>query len=224
VTKKGADAWALVPVKRFAFAKTRLADRLGPVDRIALARAMLCDVLQEIAHTSGIAGSLVVTGDSEAAAIARGFGAQIVDDPAENGTNDAVLLGLRESDAAGAARVVVVPSDLPFVTSLELRAVLSALNRAPVVIVPAARDGGTNILALSPPRVLAPAFGPDSFARHSANAISKGMRPAVLRLQGAAHDIDVPSDLDYVADLSAGFHTRDCLAGLQTALSRAGRS
>lgn len=205
------EPWALVPVKRFDLAKSRLAERLGPAERIDLARAMLEDVVEQIAQTERFAGVLVVTGDAEAAAIAHDFSAQVLTDLTENGTNEAVLQGLRNLDDAGKTKVVIVPSDIPFVTASELHDVLLALERVPIVIAPAARDGGTNILALSPPHVMTPAFGPDSFARHIACAASIGLQPAILKLEGAAHDIDVAADLVVDGRLQAGARTRLCL-------------
>jgi len=204
--------WALVPVKRFSRAKTRLAGVLGHAERTALASAMLADVLEALAKTEGLAGVLVVTGDAEAAAIAGGFGGKILADPVENGTNAAVLSGLRALGAWNASGAVVVPGDLPFVTPAELNRVLAALDRAPVVLVPAARDGGTNVLALSPSDIITPAFGRDSFARHLAAATAARIEPVVLTLDGAGHDIDVAADLVLDAGYSGGRRTRACLS------------
>ena len=72
---------------------------------------------------------------------------------------------------------------------------LAALEQTPVVLTPALRDGGTNILGLSPADLIAPAFGPDSFARHC--ALARDLHPAVIPLEGAGRDIDVPADLAF---------------------------
>ncbi len=189
----------------------RLASLLDQVGRAALAKAMLGDVLEQLARTAGLAGTIAVTGDVEAATIAEAFGAMVVADPIESGTNDAVLRGVRALDVLGGSGLVVVPGDLPFLTADELCAVLTALAGAPVVIVPAARDGGTNILALSPTAVMAPAFGCDSFARHLAAAAANGVRPVTLVLDGAGHDIDVVADLAFDRRLHGGARTRACI-------------
>jgi 2-phospho-L-lactate guanylyltransferase len=217
------EIWAVVPVKSFDRAKTRLAGILGPDERRELAMAMLADVLDALAATEGLAGILVVTGDGEAAAMAWRFGAKVLADPVESGTNPAVLWGLRELDRLGTSGAVVVPGDLPFVTPAELRTVLAALKRSPAVIVPAARDGGTNILALSPPSTMTPSYGPDSFARHLATATAAGLDPAVLILDGAGHDIDVAADLVVDAGGRAGQRTRACLGRLH-AVARSHRA
>ena len=203
--------WALVPIKRLDRSKSRLSGVLDPAERKALARAMLCDVLAALGRVKALAGILVVTGDADATSIATSFGATVLADPAENGLNDAVLHGMRHLDAEHRAGVIVVPADIPFVAPAELAAVLAALRSSPVVVVPATRDGGTNMLAISPPALLSPVFGPDSFARHVAEARALGIEPQVLSLSGAGHDIDVAADLDFHDCKGPAKRTRACL-------------
>lgn len=189
------DLWALIPVKRFALAKRRLAPHLSPPERAALAKAMLRHVLGVLAGCRGLAGILIVTSDPEAMALARAFGAQVLPDALESGTNAAVRAGMAALDRAGKGGVIVVPGDVPGITRAEMHAVVDALASAPVVLVPATRDGGTNLLAACPPALMAPSFGPSSFARHLESAQAAGREPRVLHLPGLGHDIDVSEDL-----------------------------
>ncbi|HWK66728.1 MAG TPA: 2-phospho-L-lactate guanylyltransferase [Rhizobiaceae bacterium] len=186
---------ALVPVKHLRRAKSRLAALLTDTQRVALAEAMLLDVLEVLSRTSGLAGIAVVTGDTAVADIARRHGATVIDDPAEDGTNQAVEIGLRKLAGEGWAGALIVPGDVPFLSTREVETALIKLDHAAVVIVPANRDGGTNLLALAPCAAIEPAFGPDSFNRHVAAAMAAGMNPLVLSFEGAGHDIDVPGDL-----------------------------
>ena len=203
--------WALVPVKRLDRAKSRLSDILDPGERKALARAMLCDVLGTLSRVDGLSGILVVTGDAEVASIAASFGATVISDPIEDGINGAVRHGMHWLDAEHESGAVVVPGDVPFVTVAELNSVLTALRSSPVVIAPALRDGGTNVLAVAPPLLLRPAFGPDSFARHVAAARALGIEPTTLLLEGAGHDIDVAADLAFYDGESPAKRTRACI-------------
>jgi 2-phospho-L-lactate/phosphoenolpyruvate guanylyltransferase len=212
--------WAVVPVKRFDQAKQRLSGVLDSAGRAALAAAMLGDVLEQLSGTAGLTGVLVVTSDTEATAIAGSFGAAVLMDPTDSGVNDAVARGVSKLGPLGATAAIIAPSDIPFVTSAELGVVLAALERTAVVLAPATRDGGTNILGLSPPDVIAPAFGPDSFARHS--AVAHDLRPAVILLEGAGRDIDAPADLalgPVSANSGSGARTIACLRGLGHAAS-----
>lgn len=206
--------WALVPMKRLAHAKLRLAPQLADDERRRLAVAMLRDVLDVLSAVKGLARTAVVTGDPEIAALARRHGARIIDDPQESGTNDAVRLGLKVLAAGGCTGALVVPGDIPFVSVGEIEAALSALSRRPVVLVPASRDGGTNLLGLVPASAIEPGFGADSFARHLAAARAAGVEPEVLALRGAGHDIDLPSDLWAEEGGGPALRTRSLIARL----------
>jgi 2-phospho-L-lactate guanylyltransferase len=202
--------WALVPIKQLERAKSRLAALLDPHERKTLARAMLCDVLGTLTRVEGLDGILVVTSDPDAASLAAGFGATVIPDPVESGLNAAVQCGLRWLDAEHLTGAVIVPGDIPLVTIAELDAVLQALRSSPVVVAPALRDGGTNILAMKP-LLLSPAFGPDSCARHLAAARALGVEPKKLVLEGAGRDIDVAADLSFFDGDDAATRTRACL-------------
>jgi hypothetical protein len=66
---------AIVPAKRFAAAKQRLAPALEPSWRRRLAAAMLADVLASLRLTAGIEETLLVSRDPDAADLADEHGA-----------------------------------------------------------------------------------------------------------------------------------------------------
>lgn len=205
MTSKETVVWAIVPVKGFRHAKSRLVPCLGRARTSKLARAMLMDVLEVLSQSTCFAGILVVTGDEDAVEIARRYGATVLIEPDEAGTNAAVGMGIAHAVEIGVQACVVVPSDIPFLRSAELIAIIEGLADAEVVIIPAQRDGGTNVLGLRPPDIIHTAFGQDSFVRHLALIDEAGAAVKVLRLSGAGHDIDMPVDLD---DISChGRHT-----------------
>ena len=87
--------WAVVPVKRFSTAKSRLATVLDTIERAELARLMFQDVLDALALCKEfLAGVIVVTSDESAAALARSRGAIVLSDAADNGINAAVRLAI----------------------------------------------------------------------------------------------------------------------------------
>jgi 2-phospho-L-lactate/phosphoenolpyruvate guanylyltransferase len=207
--------WAVVPVKRFERAKSRLAAALSPRERRELARAMLGDVLDALAGVRGLQGVLVVTREPEARDMAAALGFESLTDESEAGVNAAVSLGL---DRLALRRVaaLIAPGDIPCLSAAEVGLILDALGTAQVVVAPAARDGGTNALALARADLLTPCFGPDSARRHVALARTLGHAPTVLQLPGAGRDIDVPADLEALAPRGAP-RTRACLAGIDSA-------
>ena len=192
----GAKIWTLVPVKRFDQAKQRLSDVLDAQERAALARTMLYDVLRALADVPELAGIAVITNDEAAAQMAQGFGARVLDDPAPGGTNAAVASGVTKLREVGADAVLVVPADIPLVQPSDLRACLLARRYAPVVLAPASRDGGTNMLLQDCAADFTPAFGPDSFARHLAMARTARLPVGLVLRARIGLDIDRPVDLE----------------------------
>ena len=187
--------WAVVPVKDFVAAKMRLADILSDENRSELARAMLRDVLTAVADCPAVAGTIVVTGDDTAAAMAAGFGATVVEDASDAGYNSAVRAGIscvRERTA----NVLVLPADIPLVRGEDIARLASLHPTGPAVTVArAAADGGTNALLMSPPDAIAVQFGTNSEARHVAAACKAGAAVRSLIVPRMAYDIDRPEDV-----------------------------
>ncbi len=197
--------WALVPVKTFARAKTRLAPVLDAEQRQELARVMLHDVLATLQQVDELAGVLVVSEDHQAKEIASRYGARTLNDPFETGPNAAIRLALPALRDFGADAMLVVPADLPQIEARELRPIVLALHERRVALAPAQRDGGTNLLGCSPPRAVEPCFGPESFAKHVAAAKRAGIEPLVVEAACFSQDLDRPED---VLSFHVRFETR----------------
>ncbi|TDH35170.1 2-phospho-L-lactate guanylyltransferase [Pseudohoeflea suaedae] len=206
--------WAIVPVKRLEHAKSRLALVLDAQERRQLVRAMLSDVLDTLLRVSQLDGIVVVTSDGEVSRLARQAGAHLVPDIREAGTNEAVRQGLAWLGSQQNGCRLIMPADIPFLTPGEVANVISSLRSHDVALVPALRDGGTNILGLRCPARIEAAFGEESFARHLAAARAAAITPAILDLDGAGHDIDVPTDLFHSSGGEGGARTRAVLSQL----------
>jgi len=218
---------AVLPIKTFARAKDRLARAVGVPDRRALAEAMAADVLDALAAVRGLEKVIAVTAEPEAARAARATGAEVVHDGDEAGQSAAALLGIEAALAAGAERALLVPGDCPALDSGEVETLLTRSVRAGVVIVPDRHGAGTNALLLSPPNVIEPSFGPDSFARHAARAHAAGTIVRVADVRTLGLDVDTPDDLhalrDALAESPGGApRTREVLARLLPAAATAG--
>src|SRR3954451_22810823 len=179
---------AILPVKTFGRAKQRLGDAFH--DRPALAAAMVADVLDTLTSIEALDHVIVVTAEREAAEMARTAGARVVHDPVEAGQSAAAKVGIAE---AGADRVLLVPGDCPSLDGDELRTLLA--HTEPVVIVPDRHGHGTNALLLTPPDVMAPAFGEASFARHAALARAAGCEPRGVTIPSLGLDVDTREEL-----------------------------
>ena len=185
--------WAVVPIKGFAAPKRRLAAVLSPAERGRLAAHMMQDVL---AALTGLDGVMVISGDAGVLEMAHDLGARTETDRRPQGYSTAVRQAAETLAAEGVGAMMHVPGDIPLINTDEVTGVVAAHRGARAVTVVPSRDrDGTNCLALSPPDLLRPAFGADSFERHCALARQAGVEPTVLSLPGFALDIDTPDDL-----------------------------
>jgi len=111
--------------------------------------------------------------------------------------------------------MIVVPSDLPLLSTSLIEEVSDHVSRpAAVALVPATRDGGTNLLACRPVDAISPRFGPNSFQRHYAAARDAGIMPIVLASEDAGLDIDRSEDLAAFLSRPSATRSRAFLAHL----------
>jgi 2-phospho-L-lactate/phosphoenolpyruvate guanylyltransferase len=203
----GASLWAIVPVKPFHLAKTRLAPLLAPRERAGLARVMLEDVLAAVAASGGVLnGAIVATADADAAGIARRFGVDVLVESAPGGVNAAVTAVRQCLGGTIGQGMIVIPSDLPQLSrdAVERAGALLAAPRS--VALARAGDGGTNLLGCTPACLILPRFGPGSFDAHRHAAKAAGVTPGILEHAGLENDLDRPDDL--ARFLSTGTPTR----------------
>ena len=199
---------AILPVKRFSAAKSRLgASGVAESLRQRLARAMVADVLLALAGSDEIERTIVVTREPDLAAVVAEHGALIVEDRDDEGQSAAVALGVSRALDDGFARVLCIPGDCPALDPSELDELLAAADAranarvdAEVVIVPDRHGTGTNGLLLTPPDAIAPAFGPGSFERHRELALAAGARLQIERPASLLLDIDTGDDLAALRD------------------------
>jgi 2-phospho-L-lactate guanylyltransferase len=206
--------WAVIVARVGPRAKSRLAAALEADQRRLLALAMLADVLDIC--TSGkapLSGVVAVVDEPVARDLAERGGAVVATDGGGD-MNAAVSLGLRAAVARHAQTAIVLPSDIPLLSTLDLRALLERAADAPrSVVIGASRDGqGTNALLLRPPEVIQPAFGPPSVERHMRLGHAASAVTHVVRNLGLALDVDTPQDLTTLADLPVGPHTAEALS------------
>ncbi|MDO8390765.1 MAG: 2-phospho-L-lactate guanylyltransferase [Actinomycetota bacterium] len=179
------DRVVLVPVKRFADAKARLAAVLAPADRERLARW----TAERVVAAAGELPVFVACDDEGVAEWATTHGASVLWHPGV-GLNAAVANSVAELRVRGAGHVVVAHGDLP-----RARSLAGTIIPRTITLVPDARDDGTNVIAVPTDVPFEFAYGAGSFHRHLAAAVAAGMPVAVRRDPLLAIDIDTPSDL-----------------------------
>jgi 2-phospho-L-lactate guanylyltransferase len=192
---------AIVPLNSRAQAKTRLARVLDSAGRAALSRWLAQGVLDTL-HQAHIADIGVVSPDNEVLCWAAQSGARPLRQVG-SGLNEALDLGRVWALQRPADALMIVLGDLPLLTADDVLSLATyaegKLDAHSVTIAPDRAGQGTNILLLRPPTALAFAFGEDSLAQHIALAHAVGIEPHIVRLPGAAFDVDTSADLDELA-------------------------
>jgi len=203
-----------VPVKDLVNAKQRLVGALSPAERMALARAMLHDVLRALA-AAPVDARWVVTRDPEVAAIARDFGADVLREELNRGHTAAVAAAQREATRIGARLFATIPGDTPCVTAEEIGTLTTrAAGEAAAVAFAPSRSGlGTNGVALHPPGAMPLTFGEPSFDNHLRVARERGLSIHVLALPGLGLDVDGPADLARLLEQGPRTESGRLLAG-----------
>lgn len=173
-------------------AKSRCAHALPSHGGHALTMAMLADMLSVAAQVPAIGQIATVTPTEEIARLAESHGALAIREDAAAGPNAAFALGCAQ---AAPGPVLLMPGDLPEITTADFAALIAAHGRdGAVVLAPSASDAGTSAVMFDSTAPIAPAFGEDSFRRHHAAAIASGRRVAIVRAPTLAHDLDRKAD------------------------------
>jgi len=204
--------WAIVPVKPFTLAKSRLSGSLTPQQRSELSRNLLLHTLDVLARVPLIRRTLVVSRDSAALALARRANANTVTETntSDLNLNQALRRATEAALALGVQAVLILPADLPRLTPTDVNLLLDALTSTPAerthrgerthhnervaVIAPDRHERGTNALLVRPPDLIRFAFGPDSFREHVRRAQAADAQVRLVRAPNLALDLDTPED------------------------------
>lgn len=206
-------AWtAVIPVKPWALSKARLS--VSDDLRSELARAFSLDVLRCVADTSEIGKIVVVTTEAGLQARARTLGAVILHDRpllSNDPLNDAVRLGRSWALInAPAEPIVVIPGDMPSLTTGALSHALDAMSGFETAFVPDGEGSGTTLLSAATPRLLTPLYGANSSRRHFAS----GCHPIANADPRVRRDVDTIFDYSRARDLGIGKETSRITGGV----------
>lgn len=172
------EVHAIVPVKTLTLAKTRLAPVLDPTERARFSVAMLVDVLEALRKVKKLHSVTVVSADRSVRKIAWLHGATLLWEGKSRGLNTAVRLAIRDSKFKGASAALIMPADIPLVTSREILNFLDHAAGYAVALNPSKDGTGTNALLMHPPGIIRPVFGRNSFQKHLALANRQGLPPS----------------------------------------------
>jgi 2-phospho-L-lactate guanylyltransferase len=198
----------IVPVKKFAEAKTRLAGVLSAADREKVAQLLAETVLRQLARVRRVRRVIVASSEPSLVGIASEFNFDVLqDDPASPGLNAAIGKAVRQAVSDGARDVGVVFSDLPLFLAHEfdevIRLHLEGASRQ--VTLGCDRFGiGTNVRLCRPGDLLPPLYGRNSAGEYQRAAAACGAELRIVESDRLSHDLDQPSDIGAVLDLQHG--------------------
>ncbi len=191
--------WAIVPVKPLRRGKSRLAGVFSEEERADLNRHLLDNTVRTLKNIPEIEHVLVISRDQSALSLARDLGARTV---LENGTphlNVALERATIVAKTYETRGVLILPADLPLITSEDINLMLERATDPPVVVVaPDRHERGTNALLVSPAGLIEYHYGPDSFEKHCELAKKAGARLEICDLSSLNLDLDVPEDLELI--------------------------
>lgn len=196
----------VVPLRSLASGKTRLGGAIDAEEREILLRGMLRRTLAVVSGWPASRAIHLVSSDP-ALLVETVVDLSTPIRPLlqhQGGLNEALRMGRDHALAAGATAVLMLPADLPLlaVESLDrlveaADAALAAGSGGPVVVIaPSDARNGTNALLLSPPTVIEPCFGLDSFEAHLRAAARADAALQVVDDPLLGFDVDTPEDLE----------------------------
>ncbi len=186
---------ALVPVKAFAAAKTRLSPVLAADRRADIAARLLDRVLDAILSSDAVDLCAVISPDPAVLDTAAAVGA-IPLRQGSSGLNPGLEEGRAWAVRQRADALLVVLGDLPLLTPADVAGLVARATPTPGVVLAPDRHGtGSNALLLSPPTAIPFHFGVDSAPAHMAAAAERGLPLQQYITSGTEFDVDTPADL-----------------------------
>ena len=196
--------WAIVPVKPLKRGKSRLAGILTEEERTQLNQNLLEKTLKTLSQIKELDHVLVVSRDPHALTISRNYGAKTVHEYGQPHLNTALTRATVVAQVHSTQGVLVLPADLPLLTTDDVLALIDRAVKPPVVVIaPDRHNKGTNALLMFPAGLIEYDFGEGSFQRHCERARQVGAKLEIVELPSLALDLDLPEDLETVRKMEA---------------------
>ena len=187
---------AIIPVKTFSKAKTRL--NLQPDCKEEICSLMLQEVLRTVSDCKIINQIVLVTKDEDALKIGRQFNAVgIFDD--ELGVNNAINLADEYLSDKNFDCSVIFPQDIPTMTSTDIETLLDFIKSPnSVIIVPSRQFNGTNALVRCPSGLMQTKYDLGSYTHQIDAARTRTNNISIALIRRMMLDIDDESDLAFM--------------------------
>jgi 2-phospho-L-lactate guanylyltransferase len=190
---------AIIPVKTFSNAKTRL--KLPPNKVEELCKIMLEEILQILSISPKIDKIILITKEEKAIEIGKKYNTITIIDEKEESVNQAVSLAdeyLLENDFNAS---IVFPQDIPFIKTQDIDFMLKhQLHPNFVIIVPSRKFDGTNALVRMPINLMKTHYDDDSYRKHMITAKEHTLNVAMVFIKRIMLDVDSQEDLELLLE------------------------
>jgi len=188
---------AIIPVKTFSNAKTRL--DLSQQQKEDLCKIMLEEILHTISISPQIEKTIIVTKEKKAIEVGEKFNAVIIVDQEEESVNSAVALADKYLLENNFDASIVFPQDIPHIKTQDIDFMLN--YKAPpnfAIVVPSRRFDGTNALVRMPVDLMETHYDEDSYKIHMSTAKEHTLNVALIFVNRIMLDVDNNEDLEFL--------------------------
>ena len=190
---------AIIPVKTFSNAKTRLQLPTEKVEE--LCKIMLEEILQVLSTTSKIEEIILVTKEQKAIEMGKKFNTITIIDEKEEGVNQAVSLADKYLLENNFIASVVFPQDIPYIKTEDVDFILKhQLHPNFAIIVPSRKFDGTNALVRMPIDLMKTHYDDNSYRNHMLTAKEHTMNVAMVFVKRVMLDVDSQEDLEFLLE------------------------
>ena len=187
---------AIIPVKTFSKAKTRL--NLPQDRKEEICSIMLQEVLRTVSSCKVVNQIVLVSKDEDALKIGRQFNSiEIFDN--ELGVNNAIDLADEYLSDKKFDCSIIFPQDIPTMTSADIDTLLGFVKYTnSVIIVPSRQFNGTNALVRYPSGLMQTRYDMGSYTHQLDAASTKTNNISIALIRRMMLDIDDDSDLAFM--------------------------
>ena len=190
---------AIVPVKTFSLAKTRLG--LSSQQKEDLCKIMLEEILHILSISPQIEKTVIVTKEEKAIELGKKYNAIIIPDKEEKSVNNAVTLADKYLLENKFDASIVFPQDIPFIKTQDIDFMLN--YKVPpnfAIVVPSRRFDGTNALVRMPIDLMITHYDEDSYKIHMNTAKEYTRNVALVFVKRIMLDVDNMEDLKFLLE------------------------
>ena len=192
---------AIIPVKTFSNAKTRLQLPTEKVEE--LCKIMLEEILQVLSISPKIEEIILITKEKKAIEIGKKFNTITIIDEKEESVNQAVSLADEYLLKNNFNASVVFPQDIPNIKTQDIDFMLKhQLHPNFAIIIPSRKFDGTNALVRMPIDLMKTHYDNDSYRNHMKTAKEHTMNVAMVFVKRIMLDVDNQEDLELLLELN----------------------